>query len=70
MSALQPSQYAGHSYRIGAATTSASLPPPPPPPAGYQNTGFWGGGPLSAMKDIIDSVPLFSSFWGFPSAVG
>ena len=29
MSGLQPSQYAGHSYRIGAATTSASVGLPP-----------------------------------------
>ena len=31
MSGLQPSQYAGHNYRIGAATISASVGLPPPP---------------------------------------
>ena len=29
MAGLQPSEYAGHSYRIGAATTSASVRVPP-----------------------------------------
>jgi len=70
MSGLQPSQYAGHSYRIGAtieaATTSAFV--PPPPPLGYQKNGGRGGGPLSAMKDIFSAPILF--FLGFLFSCG
>ena len=43
MSGVNPMQYAGHSYRIGAATTAASmgLPPPPPPPWLIKTLGHW-----------------------------
>ena len=59
MSGLQPSQYAGHSYRIGAATTSASVGLPPPGLSKH-----WGNGPPTAMKDIFSAPILF--FLGFP----
>ena len=53
---------------IGLGSLLGALQPlllcPPPPPPGYQNTGVWGGGPLSAMKDIFSAPILF--FLGFP----
>ena len=53
MSGLQPSQFAEHSYRIGAATTSASV----GLPLGLSK--LWGGGHLTATKDIFN-VPILS----------
>ena len=58
ISGFQPSQYAGHSYRIGAATTSASVGLPP-----WLIKTLGRGGPLTATKDMFSAnIPFFLGF--------